>query len=72
MISLQNKIKQQLLENYALFNEINPIYVTINLGRAVSPFADESASLEHFKLIKREGVYLGEVYLMVNFLKCDD
>lgn len=56
-----------------MFNEINPIYVSFNLGRNVSPFWDESISQENFKLIKREGLYLGgESYLTVNFLRCDE
>jgi hypothetical protein len=73
-IQLQNRLRSQLYENYALFNEINPIYVSLNLGRNVSPFWDEkSLSQEHFRLIKREAIYLaGEHYLTVNFLRCDD
>lgn len=43
-IQLQNKIREQLFENYALFNELNPFYISINLGRRVSPFYDESIS----------------------------
>lgn len=42
-IQLQNKLKSQLYENYALFNEINPIYISFNLGRNVSPFWDENS-----------------------------
>lgn len=73
-VRLQNTLKSQLYENFALFNEINPIYISFNLGRNVSPFWDENTlSQEHFKLIKREAVYLaGEHYLTVNFLRCDD
>lgn len=71
-IQLQNKIREQLFENYALFNELNPFYISINLGRRVSPFYDDSISQEQFKLIKREGYPIGEISLMVSFLKCDD
>ena len=56
----------------ALFTELNPVYVSLNLGRTVSPFWDESLSQESFKLIRREGVYLGDTYLMVNFLKSEE
>ncbi|CDW86114.1 UNKNOWN [Stylonychia lemnae] len=72
MIQLQNKIKQQLVENFALFNEINPIYITLNLGRTISPFWDDSLSQDHFKLIKREGHKLNGQTIIVNFLKCDE
>lgn len=70
---MQNRLKSQLYENFALFSEINPVYISLNLGRNVSPFWDESLSQEHFRLIKREAMYLaGEHYLTVNFLRCDD
>lgn len=73
-VQLQNRLKSQLYENFALFNEINPIYITLNLGRNVSPFWDDgSLSQENFKLIKREAIYLaGEHYLTVNFLRCEE
>jgi hypothetical protein len=38
----------------------------------VSPFWDESISQENFKLIKRDGFYLAETYLTVNFLRCEE
>jgi hypothetical protein len=41
-VSLQDKLRKQLFENYALFSEINPVYISFNLGRNVSPFWDES------------------------------
>eukprot|EP00347_Sterkiella_histriomuscorum_P009856 403339614 len=75
MLTLQTKIKQQLVENFALFNEINPVYITLNLGRTISPFyGDDSLSMDQFKLIKREGVELngGQQQLMVNFLRCEE
>ncbi len=72
-VHLQNKIKQQLIENFALFCEINPAYVSLNLGRNISPLWDQSVSQEHFKLIRRESYCLsGEHYLTVNFLRCEE
>ena len=41
------------------------------MGRPVSPFLDESISLENFRLLKREAHYLNSNYALINFLKCD-
>lgn len=71
--SLQTRLRTQLYENYALFSEINPVYISFNLGRNVSPFWDESLPQEQFRLLKREALFLaGEHYLTVNFLRCDE
>jgi len=74
-VEYQKKIRSQLEENYALFNEINPIYIAVNLGRNVSQFADDDClPMESFRLIKRVGHHLGVETgsdLMVSFLRCD-
>lgn len=71
-LKMQSKLRSQLYENFGVFSEINPIYLSFNLGRNVSPFWNESLSQDHFRLIKRESIYLaGEHYLTVNFLRCD-
>lgn len=41
LVKYQKLIKNQLEENYGLFNEINPVYISINLGRNVSRFAED-------------------------------
>lgn len=67
-------IKTQLEENYGLFNEINPIYISINLGHNVSRFSeDHSLPQECFRLVRRDGHKLGNGggELMVNFMRCD-
>lgn len=72
MNDLEFKIKQQLTDNVGLFNEINPIYIALNMGRPSTPFFDDYAAQEQFRLIKREGLYLmGNRWMMINFLKCD-
>ena len=71
-LKMQSKLRSQLYENFGVFSEINPIYLSFNLGRNVSPFWNESLSQDSFRLIKREAIYLaGEHYLTVNFLRCD-
>ena len=72
MNDLEFKIKQQLTDNVGLFNEINPVYISLNMGRPSTPFFDEYVPQDQFRLIKREGVYLmGNRGMMINFLKCD-
>ena len=51
MTSLEYKIKKQLTENVGLFNEINPFYVSLNMGRPSTSFFDDFVSQENFKLI---------------------
>jgi len=46
-------LRQQISDNFALFNEINPIYISLNLGRPVSPFPDVSLPIENFRLAHR-------------------
>jgi len=41
MNDLEFKIKQQLTDNVGLFNDINPIYISLNMGRPASPFLDD-------------------------------
>jgi len=72
MNELEFKVKQQLSDNVGLFNEINPVYISLNMGRPSTPFFDDYIPQEHFRLIKREGIYLmGNRWMMINFLKCD-
>lgn len=40
MNDLEFKIKQQLMDNVGLFNDINPLYISLNMGRPAEPFFD--------------------------------
>ena len=72
MSALEFKLKQQLTENAGLFNEINPVYISLNMGRPCTAFAQDYVSQDQFRLIKREGISLmGRRWMMVNFLKSD-
>lgn len=72
MTALQTKLKQQVTENVGLFKEINPVYISLNMGRPASPFLEDYTPQEQFRLVKREGLYLmGNRWMMVNFLKND-
>ena len=72
MNDLEFKIKQQLTDNVGLFNEINPVYISLNMGRPSTPFFDDYTTQDQFRLIKREGLYLMQHrWMMINFLKCD-
>ena len=65
-------MKQQLTDNVGLFNEINPVYISMNMGRPSTPFFDDYVTQDQFRLIQRDGVYLmGDRWMMINFLKCD-
>jgi hypothetical protein len=54
-----------------LFNEINPIYISLNLGRPVSTFPDVSLPIENFRLAHRISANVCGQYLTINFLKAD-
>lgn len=72
MRSLEFKVKQQLTENLGLFNEIDPVYISLNMGRPSTAFADDYVPQDQFRLIKREGVaIMGSRWMTVSFLKCD-
>ena len=72
MNDLEFKIKQQLTKKVGLFNEINPVYISINMGRPATPFRDDYVTQDLFRLVKREGLYImGNRWMVVNFLKCD-
>ena len=72
MNDLEYKIKQQLMENVGLFQEINPVYIALNMGRPSKPHFDDYVPQEKFRLIKREGIYLmNDRWMMINFLKSD-
>jgi hypothetical protein len=72
MNDLEFKMKEQLTDNVGLFNEINPVYISMNMGRPSTPFFDDYVTQDQFRLIQREGVYLmGDRWMMINFLKCD-
>lgn len=53
LLQKENMLRQQISDNFALFNEINPIYISLNLGRPVSPFPDVSLPIENFRLAHR-------------------
>lgn len=42
-VNLQHKLKSSLYDNFGLFNEIQPMYISMNLGRNISPFADDGS-----------------------------
>ena len=72
MNNLEYKIKQQLMENVGLFQEINPVYISLNMGRPSEPHNDNYVPTEKFRLVKREGIYLmNDRWMMINFLKYD-
>lgn len=71
MLITENLLRQQISDNFALFNEINPVYISLNLGRAVSTFPDVSMPLESFRLAHRISTNVSGQYLTVNFLKAD-
>jgi len=72
MNDLEFKLKQQLTDNVGLFNEINPVYISLNMGRPSTPFFDDYVTQDQFRLIKREGLYLMQHrWMMINFLQCD-
>lgn len=64
-------LRQQISDNFALFNEINPIYISINLGRPVSTFPDVTLPIENFRLAHRISANVCGQYLTINFLKAD-
>jgi len=33
---LEQKLRNQIAENFALFNDISPIYISLNMGRPVN------------------------------------
>jgi len=70
-----NKIREQISENFALFNEINPIYITLNLGRPANAFKADGENckpIEDFTLIDRKVTVVTGRLLAINFLKCDE
>jgi len=74
LLRYQKMIKNILEDDYGLFNEINPIYISINLGHNVSRFSEDgSLPMECFKLVRRDGHKLGNGggELMVSFLRCN-
>jgi hypothetical protein len=44
------------MENIGLFNEINPVYISLDMGRPSTPFFDDYIPQEQFRLVKREGI----------------
>jgi hypothetical protein len=41
MNALEFKVKQQLTDNHGLFNEIKPVYISLNMGRPSTAFSDD-------------------------------
>ena len=55
-----------------LFNEINPVYISLDMGRPATPILDDYVPQDKFRLIGREGMTLmGDRWMMINFLKSD-
>lgn len=54
MTELHYNMKQQFNDNVGLFNEINPVYVSLNMGRPSTPCKDDYTTQDKFKLVKRE------------------
>ena len=50
---IEKKLKQQIDDNFALFNEIAPIYISLNMGRSVKPLDESTKQLEKFRLVER-------------------
>lgn len=71
LLQLENKFRQQISDNTALFNEINPIYVSLNMGRPVSTSSETSLPIEKFRLAERLSANIASQYLTVNFMKTD-
>ena len=72
IVALENKLRQQISENFALFNEICPVYISLNMGRPVKD-ADEITKhpIEKFRIIDRKSSMVTDQYLTINFLKSD-
>lgn len=72
IVQLENKLRQQISENFALFNEICPVYISLNMGRPVKD-ADEVTKhpIEDFRIIDRKSSMVTDQYLTINFLKSD-
>ena len=64
-------LRQQISDNFALFNEINPIYISLNLGRPVTTFPDKSLPAENFRLAHRISSNVSGQLLTINFLRDD-
>ena len=72
LTDLENKMRIQISENFALFNEICPVYISLNMGRPVNE-SEESNELKiaNFRLVDRKSATVTGQYLTINFLKCD-
>jgi hypothetical protein len=68
---LIHKIKRQISDNFALFNEISPIYITLNFGRPANAFIEKAKNIEEFHLMDRKVAVVTGRMLAINFLKCD-
>lgn len=71
IMKLEKKLKDQIQENFALFNDISPVYVSLNLGRPVNQMSHDCIEIEKFRIIGRQAIQVNNHYLTVNFLKCD-
>ena len=72
IIQLETKLRQQISENFALFNELSPVYISLNMGRPVKDFDDVSQHpIEKFRIIDRKSSMVTDQFLTINFLKSD-
>ena len=55
-----------------MFNEICPIYISLNMGRPVNDQDNASQHpIENFRIIDRKSSMVTDQYLTINFLKSD-
>jgi len=71
VLRLEKKLRDQIAENFALFNEISPVYISLNLGRPVNQMSHDCIYIDKFRMIGRQALQVNSHYLTVNFLKCD-
>lgn len=71
IVQIEKKLRQQISENQALFTEISPVYISLNMGRPIVPLGDGSKGNEEFRLVDREACTVNGQQLTINFLKSD-
>ena len=55
ILELEDKLRRQISNNFALFNEICPVFISLNMGRPVKD-SDEISKhpIEKFRIIDRK------------------
>ena len=72
LVDLEHKMRIQISENFALFNEICPVYISLNMGRPVNESEEQNElKIANFRLVDRKSATVTGQYLTINFLKCD-